>query len=130
MFLNGQFGCSALCAVQLLEKTDENGLFIIDNGRTTVQTMLEIMEAFEKDPELDPNGSPWHSNLVDVFEQGLPVAWVVYEQDDPRTRKLWNIYKHDEDNNKFDTSSVSSKIRAANDSLQAACGDRQRAMNE
>ena len=129
-FLGGGFSATALGQVQLLAKTDEDDLYLIDDGRATVETLVELLDAFEENPEVDPDGNPWHDNLVEVFEKGLPVTWVRYDNDDMKTRKLWNIYKHDEDNNKFDVSTVACKVRAASDALQAAGSDRTRAMND
>ena len=126
-FLDGLFGQSALCEVSLLKKTDEDGKNLIDDGRATVETLLELEAAFTRDPEQDPMGNPWHANLVVNFESGMPVRWVEYTNDDLQTRKVWNIAKHDEANNKFDRSSIAQKVDVAMTSLKDAAGDSARA---
>ena len=82
---------------------------------------------WRSDDERDPNGEQWQQNLVDVFEEGLPVKWLVYEDDSLALRKLWNIGKHDESNNKFDASSIAQKVDAELDALRAAARDATRA---
>ena len=75
-------------------------MLLEDDGSATVHTLLRLLGEFRSDGGADTNGEAWHANLADVFEDGLPVRWVHYEQDDLNTSVLWNIAKHDEANNK------------------------------
>ena len=79
--------------------------------------LCELRQLWNVDRGVDPSGEAWHQHLVDVFEDGLPVKWFVYEHDSAALRKLWNIGRHDECNNKFDASSIAQKGEAAQDAL-------------
>ena len=63
-FLGGGFSATALGQVQLLAKTDEDDLYLIDDGRATVETLVELLDAFEENPEVDPDGNPWHTTWL------------------------------------------------------------------
>jgi hypothetical protein len=129
-FIGGAFQQSTFGEVCLLQKTDEDGKWIIDDGLATTRVLADLERSWKEDGGKDPTGEPWHHNLVDVFEKGMPVKWLVYEDDTLALRKLFNIGKHDESNNKFDASSVAQKVEAAQDALRAAGGDAQRAKND
>ena len=129
-FLGGAFQQSTFGEVSLLQKSDEDGKWIIDDGLATTQVLADLERKWKEDGGKDPTGEPWHQNLVDVFEKGMPVKWLVYEDDTLALRKLFNIGKHDESNNKFDASSVAQKVEAAQDALRAAAGDASRARND
>ena len=104
-FLGGAFQQSTFGDVCLLRKTDEDEKWIIDDGLATTTVMMELREQWVTNGGEAPNGECWPESLVEVFEHGLPVQWLVYEDDSAALRKLWNIGKHDADNNKFDPSS-------------------------
>ena len=129
-FLGGAFQQSTFGDVCLLRKTDEDERWIIDDGLATTTVLRDLLQAWQARPDGDPTGEPWHQNLVDVFVSGLPVKWLVYEDDGLPLRKLWNIGKHDESNNKFDASSIAQKVEAAHEALRAAAGDAMRAKTD
>ena len=118
-FLAGRFKQSLFGEVCLLRKTDEDDKFIVDDGMATLGAMWFLEDKWMKnggnDPTgnggEDPNDAPWHANLVEVFQNGMPVQWLEYEDDAVQIRKLWNICKHDAENNKFDATSIAQKSR-------------------
>ena len=78
MLLGGGFQQSTFGEVCLLQKSDEDGLWIIGDGLATTEVLAQFLVAWGANPDEDPLGESWHQNLVDVFEQGLPVKWLVY----------------------------------------------------
>ena len=120
-FLAGRFKQSLFGEVCLLRKTDEDDKFVVDDGMATLGAMWFLEDKWREnggeDPSgnggEDPNGAPWHANLVEVFQNGMPVQWLEYEDDALQIRKLWNIGKHDAENNKFDATSIAQKVEAA-----------------
>ena len=137
-FLAGRFKQSLFGEVCLLRKTDEDDKFVVDDGMATLGAMWFLEDKWREnggeDPSgnggEDPNGAPWHANLVEVFKNGMPVQWLEYEDDALQIRKLWNIGKHDAENNKFDATSIAQKVEAAQEALRAAANDALRAKLE
>ena len=76
-FLGGAFQQSTFGEVCLLQKTDEDGKWIIDDGLATTQVLTDLERSWKEDGGNDPAGEPWHQNLADVFENGMPVKWLV-----------------------------------------------------
>ena len=77
-FLGGAFQQSTFGEVCLLRKTDDDGLWIIDDGLATTTVLCELFQNWKANGGEDPMGEPWQQNLVDVFERGLPVKRLVY----------------------------------------------------
>ena len=112
IFREGGFSNTALSNVSLLRKTDASDQYIIDDGLASVTALKELEAEYGSDAG-EFHSVPWPANLVEIFNEGFPVTWLQYEDDSMATRRLWNLSKHDEVNNKFRKSSVKSAIETA-----------------
>ena len=119
-FLDGEFGRTIACGVQLLDSED-NGRKLIDDGLSTVLALKAIKEgAFKTDSIKRPDGQPWGPMLTEIFNAGLPVRVVAYPDDGDRdARQAWNIAKHDREQVSVAWSTVYSKVAAARHSGRA-----------
>ena len=109
-FMGGLFGLSVLCSVQILEK-EHDGMKVIDDGVSTVMALQKCQALQESDPEATPDKEPWPANLLEIFQNGLPVRVVGYtDDDDVDVRFAWNVAKHDEDSNSVRWSTVADQI--------------------
>ena len=94
-----------------MEAESPDNLKLIDDGLSTVCSLIACHEEFKRNSEATPKGNPWPGNLVDVFEKGLQVRVVQYEDDEDRDKRFrWNVAKHDAENNTVRWSSVYQKI--------------------
>ena len=126
----GNMGQTALSQEALLLKTDQDGNYLIDDGRCSIEVLVEdkalYMESIANTEDGDCSHGKddgvvvcveeiiiWPRNMVDVFEHGLFVTWHEYEDDSLHVRKLWNASKHDVSNNSYDKSSVLLLVDAA-----------------
>ena len=61
-----------------------------------------------------PTGGPWSKELAHVFDNGLCVRVVRFDDDDDRElRVVWNVAKHDQESFSVGWSTVYSKIMCA-----------------
>ena len=113
-FLDGEFGRTVACGVQLLD-SEEDGKKLIDDGLSTCTALLEIFqEHWVTNPAAKPNGDLWDCGLAELFQHGLFVKIVRYEDDDDfEAREAWNIAKHDKESTSVAWSTVCSKINIA-----------------
>ena len=110
-FAGGGFGMTVTCGVQVLGLETIDGKTIIDDGVSTVKALLRCRR--ECAPET------WSAHLADVFKSGLPCKIVKYGDDDDRdARELWNVAKHDEDNNTVRWSSLYQKLKIVRQSFR------------
>ena len=98
----------------MLESESPDNLKLIDDGLSTTCSLIACHAAFKSNPDATPKGNPWPGNLVDVFEKGLQVRVVEYEDDEDKDKRFrWNVAKHDAENNTVRWSSVYQKIFVA-----------------
>ena len=98
----------------MLEAESPDNLKLIDDGLSTVCSLIACHEEFKRNSEATPKGNPWPGSLVAVFEKGLQVRVVQYEDDEDRDKRFrWNVAKHDQENNTVRWSSVYQKIFVA-----------------
>ena len=95
----------------MLSAEDVDGRTLIDDGCSTVVALLQLRE------EHRAGNTVTDQAIVSVFEQGLRVTVVEYQDnDDMATRRSWNVGKHDEEGgNTVRWSSVHMKILVAKD---------------
>ena len=118
-FSLGEFGLTVTCGVQVLEKEAPDNSKLIDDGVSTVSALKECHAAHQACQDRTPEGHDWPSNLLEIFQHGLEVRVVAYEDDDDRdAREAWNIAKHDEESNSVRWSSVYQKISVATKSYK------------
>ena len=113
-FLDGDFGRTVTCGVQILDE-EEFGRKLIDDGLSTVCALLQIQdEVWKVQGAKKPDGEPWDSQLVDIFTNGLAVNVVKYADDTDRdAREAWNLMKHDKESLAVSWSTVFGKINIA-----------------
>ena len=106
-FVGGEFGlCVGGCDVSVLEKTDAEGKFVIDDGLNTHTALVTLEERYQAGNVDD--GEEWDAKLIDVFRNGYKVKVVKYPIDHSReARKVYQAGKHNIDNNRFKITSVS-----------------------
>ena len=98
----------------MLELESPDNRKLIDDGLSTVCSLMACHEAFTRNSEATPKGNPWPGNLVDIFEQGLPVKVVKYADDEDKDLRFrWNVAKHDAENNTVRWASVFQKLNVA-----------------
>ena len=96
-FLDGEFGRTVACGVQLLD-IEEGGQKLIDDGVSKVVALKEIAQLWGKDNSKKPDGVAWDSLLRDTFTNGLLVKIVKYpDESDREVREAYNVMKYDQD---------------------------------
>jgi hypothetical protein len=114
MFLQGAFGQSVTCGVQIMDKEDTDGRKLIDDGVSTVLALRRCHAAYQANKETTPEGDVWPQSLMSIFSSGLHVRVVAYEDDDDReVREAWNTAKHDEESNTIRWSTLFQKMNTA-----------------
>ena len=91
---------NVLADVQVLERTDADGRYLIDDGLQISWTVTDLKIAWGTSPDIDPCGSNWDPKLIDLFENGMDVVFVQYVDDSKDSRQIWQAGRHDETNNK------------------------------
>ena len=117
VFVAGGFGQAILSDVSVLQKTDADDRYRIDDGLATVTALSQLLTLYNKAVDDADNDAQWPHNLVEIFESGIPVNFVAYERDEVLLRRLWNVSKHSEDNNKHRQSGVYDCMKTASDYL-------------
>jgi hypothetical protein len=113
LFLDGGFGISVTCGIQILGTESSTGKRLVDDGVSTVTALLQ--QCFKRKEE-HPNcpttdGEPWSLRLVDIFLNGLSCTVVNYADNNDRdVREAWNVARHAEESNKVRWSSVFQKL--------------------
>ena len=98
---------NVLAGIQIVEATDPDGRFIIDDGRHIASTLRDLFVNWQSSKDIDANGNEWDPKLLDIFERGLTVHKVKYEDDTNRDyRQIWQAARHDESNNKVRYTSI------------------------
>ena len=114
LFYGGQWGMGLFGDVCILGHTDCDGAKIIDDGLCTIIALQRMRKAFGENGDATPAGESWPANIVDIFENGVPVVLHAYEEDaDLDLREVWNASKHDEECNKFRKTSLSTFLTIA-----------------
>ena len=113
IFLGGSFGLGVACGVQIIEKEDPPGQKLIDDGVSTVAALKMCAKEYEQNAEATPSGDVWSESLVSVFQRGLNVKVVAYENDDRESREAWNTAKHDEERNDVRWSTLYQEVATA-----------------
>ena len=117
-FSEGGFGMSVTCGVQVLLLETADGKTIIDDGVSTVKALLRCRRECPEET--------WSAHLADVMKSGLHCKVVKYTDDeDKESRELWNVAKHDEDNNTVRWSSLYQKLNIVKQSFRRS-GDWQK----
>ncbi len=106
VFVAGGFGQTILSDVSVLQKTDADDCYFIDDGLATVRALSQLLTLYNKAVDDADENFESPQNLVQIFESGIPVKFVAYERDEALLRRLWNVSKHCEDNNKYRQSGV------------------------
>ncbi len=108
-FQNGEWGMNVFSDVQVLDLKDCDGNVIVDDGLQTVQALKDLREAWSKNKD-----APCCPKLVAIFEKGLWVKEVQYEENENRfIREAWNAARHDEENNRYQPTELYRKIEVA-----------------
>jgi hypothetical protein len=109
IFLDGGFGLSVLCGIQILDTASSSGKKLVDDGVSTVAALQHCFKRCEENPDSPTtDGEPWSLRLVDIFKLGVSCAVVKYAADnnDRDVHEAWNVAKHDEESNKVRWSSL------------------------
>ena len=115
VFLAGGFGQTILSDVSVLQKTDADDCYLIDDGLATVTVLSQLRTVYNTALGDADDTFEWPHNPVEIFENGLPVKFVAYERDEGLLRRLWNVSKHSEENNKYRQSGVYYCMKTASD---------------
>ena len=94
----------------VLEKTDAEGHYIIDDGIITHSALKELYADYLLNAVFEPDDkeAAIDSKLLDIFTNGYKVKVVKYPQDDSRdARVVYQAGKHNVDNNRYKITSVS-----------------------
>jgi len=110
-FRAGNFGQTALSEIQLLTKTDADDRYLVDDGLASSTALIELEDEWNN----DATEAEWPANLIRIFTTGLSPKWVEYSDDSLPVRKIWNMSKHDVDNNKYRQTGVRDAIDGASE---------------
>ena len=98
---------NVLAGIQIVEATDPDGRFIIDDGRHIAYTLRDLFVNWQSSKDIDANGNEWDPKLLDIFERGLTVHKVKYEDDTNRDyRQIWQSARHVESNDNVRYTSI------------------------
>ena len=115
VFVAGGFGQTILSDVSVLQKTDADDCYLIDDGLATVTALSQLLTLYNKAVDDADNDFQWPHNLVEIFESGIPVNFLAYEGDEGLLRRLWSVSKHSEETNKHRQSGVYDCMKTASD---------------
>lgn len=103
-------------------KQSTNGTFLIADGRQMVVAWTRVIAKYEKIEQDLETGAlleedqtiAWTNEVVDIIKNGFS-TWDMaeFEDDDRDTMIAWQVFTHDESNNKFKQTGVADLVRAA-----------------
>ena len=89
---------------------DQDGKALIDDGKSTVAALQDLYLKWQSVSPQTMSDLGMCPALMDVFQHGLPVTMVLYEDSSPVHRMAWHVGTHDEDANKYLQSSIPQKV--------------------
>ena len=107
------WGISILKGVIALNETDADGNQFIDDGSATIHTLSRMKTDWQSDSNRMPDcyfdgdlpeedeAFEWDSNLVVIFQEGLKMRVMQWDDDSHDARAVWHAKAHDENSNKF-----------------------------
>ena len=106
------------------DATDASGNKPVDDGLQSATAWMEAKGEWVKDNKVNPLGYPWAPDVVKKFQQGFSIAFADYGDDPSAERRImWNVGKHDEENNKLVSfSPIYLKIQTAQKSFRSSQG--------
>ena len=133
------FGVTLLSSVKGLPEQDVDGKRYIDDGASTVETLKVMKTDWLANKENMPatyfegldasdDVSKWPSSLVEVFEEGLEILLLEYEDSSQDMRRIYQSQAHDEQNNKFRGTGVLTMLQVGQTALSKAGGKREGAL--
>ena len=115
-FLNGQFGMNVLKRPSVLDFAEQpvmsmDGRRKIADGKHTIVALGELMTLWADENEHDNH--VWTEKLASVFEHGLQVSVLEFQDNDPDLVMAWATSTHDTESNKYQASSMRDLVKVA-----------------